>query len=98
MGNNIDVMSVPSVYQPRIPSCYSRRYEYNVVPNIQALSSVLVNSHTVLMMMMVMINMFHNDHEDGISSKYTRICTRPLNAVLLLVGLILYCILATKTD
>ena len=65
--------------------------------NIQALSSMLVNSH---------IhdddddNHDDNDHDKQISFSYKSITLQrwPVNAGLLIVELILYCIVATKTD
>ena len=65
--------------------------------NIQALSSMLVNSH------------IHDDDDDNhddndddkqVSFRYKSITLQrwPVNAGLLIVGLILYCIVATKTD
>ena len=49
-------------------------------------------------MTMMMINKFHSDHEDGIHYKSTTLQSWPVNAGLLIVGLILYRIVATKTD
>ena len=78
-----------------------RWYEYCVVPNIQALSSVLVNSQMDDEdgdKWMMVINKFHYDHEEAIRYKSTTLQSWPENAMVLIVGLILYCIVSTKTN
>ena len=49
-------------------------------------------------MTMMRLDKFHSDHEDGVRYKSNTLQRWPVTAVLLIVGPILYCIVATKTD
>ena len=52
----------------------------------------------MMMMTMMMTNKLHSDHEDAICYKSPALKSWPVNAVLLIVGYIMYCIVTTKTN